>query len=194
MKQKAKEDWLISGDENTAFFHSKLRARHMKNKVWSLIDDNGNQIRDWKEIESHFIDYYKKLLGQSSPRVKAESEVFDQGLRLSVEHQLQSLKLVTTKEIKEAIWSMNANKSPCPDGYGAGFFEITWGVVEKDVVNAVLEFFKCDQGDPVSLLLFVLIMEYLTRSFKRISKQPWYKGSVGGFFKDHWLGSECTKV
>lgn len=41
LKQKAKIDWLASGDENTKLFHQCLKKRKQKNFIYSIIDCNG---------------------------------------------------------------------------------------------------------------------------------------------------------
>ncbi|CAI9117458.1 OLC1v1018856C1 [Oldenlandia corymbosa var. corymbosa] len=46
VKQKAKEERLLNSDENFSFFHSKLKARTMRNRIWSVVDENGRLITD----------------------------------------------------------------------------------------------------------------------------------------------------
>lgn len=41
----------------------------------------------------------------------------------------------------EAIFSLNNNKAPGPDGYTAEFFKKSWEIVGSDVIEAVLSFF-----------------------------------------------------
>lgn len=55
---------------------------------------------------------------------------------------MQLEAVFTEKDVKEAIWSIDGNKSPGPDGYGSQFFKDNWEIVGKDVVNGVLEFFR----------------------------------------------------
>ncbi|XP_075078410.1 uncharacterized protein LOC142164316 [Nicotiana tabacum] len=48
----------------------------------------------------------------------------------------------TEKEVKTALWSINGDKSPGPDGYRSKFFKDSWEVVGKYVVDAIMEFFR----------------------------------------------------
>lgn len=41
LKQKAKVDWAKHGDENTTVFHQSIKARRLKNHVYSICDENG---------------------------------------------------------------------------------------------------------------------------------------------------------
>jgi hypothetical protein len=45
-------------------------------------------------------------------------------------------------EIKHAVFALNSNGAPGPDGFGAIFFQTFWETVQTDVVNAVTQFFQ----------------------------------------------------
>jgi hypothetical protein len=44
-------------------------------------------------------------------------------------------------EIKAAVFALNKDSAPGPDGFGAYFFQHFWDIIHLDVINAVLEFF-----------------------------------------------------
>ncbi|MCH94435.1 RNA-directed DNA polymerase (Reverse transcriptase), partial [Trifolium medium] len=44
-------------------------------------------------------------------------------------------------EIKNAVFELNKDGAPGPDGFGAFFFQTYWDIIQHDVVNAVTEFF-----------------------------------------------------
>lgn len=39
-----------------------------------------------------------------------------------MEHQVKLLQVYSRKDVKEAMFHINSNKSPGQDGYGSGFF------------------------------------------------------------------------
>jgi len=45
-------------------------------------------------------------------------------------------------EIKNAVFDLNTEGAPGPDGFGAYFFQTYWDIVANDVINAVIEFFN----------------------------------------------------
>ncbi|WJX39138.1 hypothetical protein P8452_26715 [Trifolium repens] len=45
------------------------------------------------------------------------------------------------EEIKNAVFILNKDGAPGPDGYGAFFYQKYWEIIQEDVVNAVLQFF-----------------------------------------------------
>lgn len=49
--------------------------------------------------------------------------------------------LPSHQEIKAAIFALNKDSAPGPDGFGAFFFQTYWDIIKEDVVKAVLEFF-----------------------------------------------------
>jgi hypothetical protein len=45
-------------------------------------------------------------------------------------------------EIKNAVFDLNKDGAPGPDGFGAFFFQTYWEIIQSDVINAVIEFFN----------------------------------------------------
>ncbi|KAL8131281.1 hypothetical protein AgCh_007272 [Apium graveolens] len=54
----------------------------------------------------------------------------------------QLLGQVTAEEVKEALFQMNPDKAPGPNGMTPGFYQKHWQIVGKDVVNLVQNFFS----------------------------------------------------
>lgn len=68
-------------------------------------------------------------------------------------------KEFTAAEVKAALWTIDGDKVPGPDGYGSKFFKDSWNVIGGDVPAGVLEFFKAGQmlrgvnGTMITLIL-----------------------------------------
>ncbi|GJT55892.1 hypothetical protein Tco_0990946 [Tanacetum coccineum] len=60
---------------------------------------------------------------------------------LSPEEATDMIREVTDKEIKNALFDIGDNKAPGPDSYSSIFFKKAWGIIGKDVCDAVKEFF-----------------------------------------------------
>lgn len=54
---------------------------------------------------------------------------------------VELIKPITAEEINLAMWSINKDKAPGPDGFNSGFFQENWDLVGKDVIQAVQQFF-----------------------------------------------------
>jgi hypothetical protein len=49
--------------------------------------------------------------------------------------------LPSSAEIHQAVFSLNKQSAPGPDGFGAFFYQTYWEIVSKDVIDAVSQFF-----------------------------------------------------
>lgn len=48
----------------------------------------------------------------------------------------------TPRNVKRALWAIEGDKSPGPNGYGSQIFKDRWDIVWFNLVEGVLEFFK----------------------------------------------------
>ena len=55
---------------------------------------------------------------------------------------LELVKLPDLDEVNQALFAIDSNKTPGPDGFGAGFFKHYWLVVKNDFFQCILEFFR----------------------------------------------------
>jgi len=60
-----------------------------------------------------------------------------------------STNLLSCEEVKQAIFEMNTEGAPTPNGLGAFFFEKYWDIVRTNVFNAISQFFKNDLLIPI---------------------------------------------
>lgn len=102
------------GDENTSFLHASASSRLRKNQIRVLHDQN---IPVYSHIgkEKLLYDFYKKLLGTSTPVTWNFSL---QGLYPSGPDLSNLDAMLTDEEIKQAIVHMRTDSSPGPDGFG----------------------------------------------------------------------------
>ncbi|XP_074265937.1 uncharacterized protein LOC141588392 [Silene latifolia] len=121
LKQKAKTEWLREGDENSAFFHSQIKARHISNKIFKIDDRHGITQTDNQGIEGAFLDYYQDLLGDHTSTTKVHDPTVRAGPTLTDLHHQILLRPVTKDEVKASIFSIPPTKAPGSDGYSGQF-------------------------------------------------------------------------
>ena len=46
----------------------------------------------------------------------------------------------TKKDVREAIFQMEHNKAPGPDGFSAEFSQVFWNVIKADILDLFVEF------------------------------------------------------
>lgn len=142
MAQKAKEEWIIKGDKNTAYFHVVMRRKAYRNTIYSIHNARGEVVNDQPQIADCFKQYYMKLLGTKETRTgEVSKQVVDLGPKLSIGQQLLLIKPFSDQDIKRALWYISELKSPGPYGYRSGFFKKSWDIVASDLCAAVKEFF-----------------------------------------------------
>ncbi|XP_030930936.1 geranylgeranyl transferase type-2 subunit beta-like [Quercus lobata] len=78
---------------------------------------------------------------------------------------------------EEVVKDFEGDKAPGLDGFTMDFFQQFWRVVESDVLVVFEEFHKYRWGlgimveDPLSPLLFILVMEVLNRMLRRMEEE-----------------------
>ncbi|GKA63263.1 hypothetical protein Tco_0762869 [Tanacetum coccineum] len=139
--QKAKVKWLSEGDRNNAFFHRVFKSRSHRSKISNISEDLGN-IFIGDDIAPQFMKHFERFLG-CEDHVRDPSNMSALFKRkLSMEEAALMIKDDTDKEIKDAMFQIDGNKAPGPDGYTSSFFKKAWNIVGRDVCCAVKEFFS----------------------------------------------------
>ncbi|KAK2352799.1 hypothetical protein QL285_090510 [Trifolium repens] len=112
-QEKANLNWHLHGDRNTKYFHRIAKIETASKMITSLQDGEQEPLLA-EEVIPHLVTDEVNAL-----------------MTLLPSHQ----------EIKAAVFSLNKDSAPGPDGFGAFFFQNYWDIVKLDVFNAVLEFF-----------------------------------------------------
>ena len=120
--QRCKTTKLLQGDDNTKFFHLIANGRHRKTRIFKLEQEDG-VIEGNDNLRRYITKYYKGLFGASEENHFSldESRRDDIPQVSSTENELLTA-CFSEKEVKEAIFQMELNKSSGPDGFPAEFF------------------------------------------------------------------------
>ena len=116
-------------------------------------------MKDRKEIERAFGEYFKDLFATSSP-TKMQIEVALEGLKLNVDLEMNNHldKPFTEEEITTSLFQMCLIKALGPDGLPATLFQKHWGSVKRGVISTCLHILN-DRGtiSPLNHTHIVLI-------------------------------------
>ncbi|GJT02461.1 hypothetical protein Tco_0823630 [Tanacetum coccineum] len=139
LKQKAKITWLKEGDSNTAYFHKMVKSRVSRSRIDVVTDINGAVFQN-DDVANAFINHYEVFLGHAGATTEFDTNnLFS--TRLDANEALDMVRVVSSQEVKSAMFSMGSDKSPGPDGFTAAFFKDTWDIIGSDITKAVCEFF-----------------------------------------------------
>lgn len=119
-RQRSRVQWLNSGDRNTSFFHAATRGRRAINKFAVIEDSRGKAVYKEEEIVQCITEYFAQIF--SSQMANSEQVVLD-GLTPLVTDEMNQTLIAppSALEIKEALFSINADKAPGPDGFSSAF-------------------------------------------------------------------------
>ena len=109
----------------------------------NLKDSQGEWINDLTAVMKHVRNSFAKLFSTellSSPLSSPSVDLTFPQLCCSKSHNI-SLP-VTDEEVKHALWSLKAFKSPRPYGLHAGFFQRFWLVVGRSVSEEIKKIFS----------------------------------------------------
>ncbi|GJS20997.1 RNA-directed DNA polymerase, eukaryota, reverse transcriptase zinc-binding domain protein [Tanacetum coccineum] len=140
LMQKTKIEWLKEGDRNTTYFHRVIKSRQNKSRVESICNEAGIRF-DGDQVPEQFVKHFQEFLGKevTVKSIEDRDDLFT--CKLTEEEALSMIKEVSNDEIKKAMFDIADVKARGPDGYTTCFFKKAWCVVEKDICQAIKDFF-----------------------------------------------------
>jgi len=114
-----------------SFFHQRATARRKKKTIIKLKDDCGIWIDNTQHIASKFISDYK---AQFIANIRGRNNLTDIQIRQVITDidNIELVKLLDQEEVRQALFAIDSNKTPGPNGFGAGFFKHYWELVKDD--------------------------------------------------------------
>ena len=111
LKDKCRIKWLQQGDRNSKNFYTTL-ARHRPLAGIHSLMINGTLVSDADIMQNHIVEYFSNLF--SAPNIQRDYSFVNQIIPLFVSPNDNNLLLRVHMdlEIKEVVFSMDANSSP----------------------------------------------------------------------------------
>ncbi|KAH7863624.1 hypothetical protein Vadar_020021 [Vaccinium darrowii] len=142
-RNKARVNWLKSGDRNTAFFHAQTIQRRQQNRLMGLEDASGRWWDGEQAVKGIALDYFQHIFStEGVTNVDTVLQCVDHRVSDGMNHFLT--RAISFNEVKVAVFQMPSDKAPGPDGMGAGFFQEYSDVVGPSLVDAVRSY--CHSG------------------------------------------------
>ncbi|XP_070017036.1 uncharacterized protein [Nicotiana sylvestris] len=115
----------------------------LQQAIVQIKDNEGIMQTNSETTASIFVDFYKELLRRKKMcKIKAFNSFLNSVHTLTVATQLKLVRDYIEKDVKTAMFSIDVNKSSCPDGYGNDFFRKAFHIVGEEVTNVVLKFLR----------------------------------------------------
>jgi len=119
-------------------------GKHRKQHIYRLENDQGAVVGD-DQLKSHITQYYKKLFG--APDTLKITLMEDQILdipQVFLEKNDVLISEFTESEVRDAIFQMEHNKAPGPDGFPVEFYQVFWNVIKDDLMALFSDFHRED--------------------------------------------------
>ncbi|CAH9113266.1 unnamed protein product [Cuscuta europaea] len=137
------------------------------------------------EIGKAASDFYSKLYSVSPPTVSDDVLHFIPSLVTDADNNML-MELPQEEEVKRAVWNLNLNGAPGPDGFNGKFFKKCWHIVRSDLLKVVQEFFMgISIPKALSSILIVLIPKV---------PNPSSFGEFRPICISNFVSKVCTKV
>ncbi|CAL0333597.1 unnamed protein product [Lupinus luteus] len=138
LRQKARQRWLRDGDSNSKFFHAWINRRRRSSEILGLTID-GEWVDDPSRVKDHIRLFFEARFSEAHwNRPSLNGILFNQ---ISAEDNQLLVARFEEKEIKDAVWSCEGDKSPGPDGFNFTFIKKSWEVVKDDIFAMVDDFY-----------------------------------------------------
>jgi hypothetical protein len=122
------------------------------------------------QLKPYITSYYKKLFGPSEVTLISLDESQIEGIPQVSDLENEFLTApFTEEEVRVAIFQMEHNKAPGPDGFPPEFYQVFWGLVKDDLMAMFTDFYQ--RTFPLNRLNFGTIILLPKKSEARVIQQ-----------------------
>ncbi|KAJ9707046.1 hypothetical protein PVL29_002163 [Vitis rotundifolia] len=139
-RQKVRVKWVKEGDCNSKFFHKVANDRRNRKFIKEPENERGLVLNNTESITEEILLYFEKLY--ASPT--GEPWIVE-GLDWCPILEESAGRLdspFTEEEISKAIFQLDRDKAPGPDGFTIAVFQDCWDVIKEDLVRVFAEFHR----------------------------------------------------
>ena len=109
-------------------------GKHRKKLIRSL-DHEGGKIEGQTNLKNYITEFYKGLFGDPlDNNISLDEEIIQDITQVSPSENEFLTAPFTIEEVKEAIFQMEKNKAPGPDGFPAEFYQKFWEIIKGDIM------------------------------------------------------------
>jgi len=131
---------LLFRDMNTKYFHLVANGKHRKTRIFQLVDGD-KIIQGDEELKKHITDYYRGLFGPSDPSFLSLDESRRNDIPQVTDIEKEKLQaMFSYEEVRAAVFQMEHNKAPGPDGFPAEFYQAFWDTIKDDLMAMFMDF------------------------------------------------------
>ncbi|XP_020599171.1 uncharacterized protein LOC110038624 [Phalaenopsis equestris] len=144
LKKKAAMTKFTEGDRNSSFFHVCINFKRKCNMILEIKNSEGIKLTKADDIALDAVNFFQQLFN-THPTIRTciDANLFAEGFDYVSRLTLDQIPL--EDEIRDALDSIDDDKTAGPNGYTAKFyksFKSYWTVVKQEVISVIQEFFR----------------------------------------------------
>lgn len=126
-REKSRVKWHCQGDRNTSYFHRLTKIRYAS-KAMSMLKVGDSIIDSPNDIVQHVLNFYSNLY--VVPNNCQSNDLISRVVpNLVSQEDNRILTMMPSKdEIKKAVFDMNGEGAPGPEGFGGCFYQTYWDI------------------------------------------------------------------
>ncbi|KAF9603950.1 hypothetical protein IFM89_039289 [Coptis chinensis] len=140
-RQKARVSEAFEGDRNTTYFHALHKLQMNKALILEIQKSDGTILKQQQDIKQHIVSVFEAKYKPQTVRPNVGLMELIPKL-VTDDDNATILAIPNFTEIRHAVFNMDANSSPGPDGFQGTFYQTFWDIVGLDVSKAIISFFK----------------------------------------------------
>ncbi|RVW43795.1 hypothetical protein CK203_074062 [Vitis vinifera] len=133
-RQKAKVKWVKEGDCNSKFYHKVANGRRNRKYIKELENERGLVLKNAESITEEILHYFEKFY--TNPTGESWGVEGLDWSPISEESALRLESSFTEEEISKAIFQLDRDKAPGPNGFTIAVFQECWDVIKEDLIIA----------------------------------------------------------
>jgi hypothetical protein len=109
--------------------------------VYFQLQDGRHNICGDEELKKYITSYYKNLFGPPQESlIRLDETRRDDIPQVTEEENRLLVENFSEEEVKKAVFQMEHNKSPGPNGFSAEFYQVFWEIINGDLMALFHEF------------------------------------------------------
>lgn len=142
-RQKSAVRWVVEGERNTKFFQGFVKQKRYKSWIHS-VEDAGIIRTEDSDIRASAVRFFQSLLSTDMDFLATPVDGFFPSLPSSLDF-VALYDMPTPQEVRDAVFGIDPSSVSGPDGFSSLFFQHCWDLVQRDVEDAVIDFFSGNQ-------------------------------------------------
>ncbi|XP_026459307.1 uncharacterized protein LOC113359966 [Papaver somniferum] len=135
-QQKSRVQWLKEGASNSNFFHTSIKIRQAHNAITELESLDGSIVSTQQEISKNLVEYFENKFKKQDVTF-AENIFANIPMVITAKDNMMLNATPSNEEIKSAVFEMDPDSAPGPNGFSGWFYRSAWHIIEKDFIEAI---------------------------------------------------------